>query len=75
MSASVFPGMLGGYSIEQLDAMALGELLEVFDRQCREAQAHGLWLFERAPDFSRYCMDRIPRLARLASGEHRRGKP
>lgn len=76
MSAAVFPGFVEGglMTRDALDAMTLPELCARFDAACEEARHRGLWLWERNPDFSAYCMDRIPHLARLAAGEARRGR-
>ncbi|MCM3565939.1 hypothetical protein [Hydrogenophaga intermedia] len=64
----------GSTTLEILDDMSLPELSAKFDGECERARQRGMWLFEAAPDFCDYCGERIPRLARLAAGEHRRPK-
>lgn len=55
-------------SRDELDAMSLGTLCLLFDNKCNEAREKGQWLYEYSPEFSAYCMERIPALVRLGSG-------
>lgn len=47
-------------SREHLDSLSWPQLAELFDLEVFNAQARGLSLVQFCPEFSQYCVERIP---------------